>query len=482
MHPGKEGHWLDEADQLRPPVSPSRVITKGKEKREEKPGNLELGPGVSSGGKKLVQQKQISLSPNNPLHLGHNSGLKNSLRTGGSFKSGAVIFKPPFKHQKTRSKIVTGGPSHSSTIGESRREQASISTLLGLHLSNLSSSFNLKDSDCSLVVQGGEVVDLHLAVLYSAWPRVRELVSNSALLCHCGRTYIDLPWAESSTVERFRQLLYSGYCEPVNTSEMVKLRSFLQDIGANVNLEVSVIGLKVDQNSNIYVGPVYDDNDHINSPPFINAVGVTIFEAKQSDVTLEQPLKLHCSKFCFSECQKSVGAWSETEKLKLRDMFSGKNYVEIKNKLISHLNTQANIGIPSDKFQVNNLKFCNEFFAYMTDISVYIVKTVLKNYSQGQFLYEYGSHGVVKGHLSTTQFIVWLKEFAESYGQFSPEENKVIINYWLKKNILYKMYLDETQSPHLAESTFYNHFDTYFGPSRVDKTLPCIRKEAIKIN
>jgi hypothetical protein len=91
-------------------------------------------------------------------------------------------------------------------------------------------------------------------------------------------------------------------------------------------------------------------------------------------------------------------------------------------------------------------------------------------------MYEHGNSGIMKQQISTTQFIVWLKEFSESYGQFAPDENKVILNYWLKKNVLYKMYIEETESPHLGESTFYDHFDHYFGPYRVDKSLPCIRK------
>ena len=183
--------------------------------------------------------QSVAISPmTSGSSFGQISGPKpHCKRTGGSFKSGAVMFNPPLKQQKKRCEIVK---TQSSTFGASRREQASNSTLIGFHLSNFSPSFNLKDSDCSLVLQEGKVVDLHLSVLCTAWPSVRELVSNPALLCYCGHTCINLPWAESSTVKIFRQLLYTGHCDPVDSREMFQLRSFLHEISANMNLEISV--------------------------------------------------------------------------------------------------------------------------------------------------------------------------------------------------------------------------------------------------
>ena len=68
-----------------------------------------------------------------------------------------------------------------------------------------------------------------------------------------------------------------------------------------------------------------------------------------------------------------------------------------------------------------------------------------------------------------------MKEFAEAYGQFSPDENKIILNYWLKKKVLFKLYREEAPSPHLAQSTFYEYFEIYFGTNRRDKDLPCVR-------
>ena len=86
-------------------------------------------------------------------------------------------------------------------------------------------------------------------------------------------------------------------------------------------------------------------------------------------------------------------------------------------------------------------------------------------------MYEHGNTGIMKQQVATTQFIVWMKEFAESYGQYAPDENKIVINYWLTKKVLFNIYIEESLSPHLAKSTFYEYFELYFGPQRRDKTL-----------
>ena len=68
-----------------------------------------------------------------------------------------------------------------------------------------------------------------------------------------------------------------------------------------------------------------------------------------------------------------------------------------------------------------------------------------------------------------------MKDFAEWYGQYSPDQDKIIINYWLRKGVLYKLYVEESHGPHIAPSTFYQYFEIYFGPNRKDRSLPCVR-------
>ena len=329
-----------------------------------------------------------------------------------------------------------------------------------------------------MVLHGGHVVKVHLAVLHLAWPRVIELLPDPAA-CLCDHTFLFLPWADVKTVQFIIQIIYTGQCGPLDQTELLLIRDFLQVIDANLSLSESVESPSVedmDEFGDVFIRPVYDDPDD-SSPQFINRVGSSVFNnGLKVDANIERPVRRLCSKSCPSDCSKVFISWTEPERFALKTMFKEKSNIKTKNNLIHHLKSQSDIGVSSDYFQVNNHKFCNEFLAHVTDISVYLVKTVLHDYWQGQRMYEHGNSGIMKQQISTTQFIVWLKEFSESYGQFAPDENKVILNYWLKKNVLYKMYIEETESPHLGESTFYDHFDHYFGPYRVDKSLPCIRK------
>ena len=88
-------------------------------------------------------------------------------------------------------------------------------------------------------------------------------------------------------------------------------------------------------------------------------------------------------------------------------------------------------------------------------------------------LYRHGKTGHLKLQTpATTHFICWLKLFAKSYGQYSPENNTTILSYWLNKQYLFNLYLDEVEAPHLSKSAFYQNFKHYFSFNRDDKSLP----------
>ena len=45
-------------------------------------------------------------------------------------------------------------------------------------------------------------------------------------------------------------------------------------------------------------------------------------------------------------------------------------------------------------------------------------------------------------------------------------------SYWLNKQYLFNLYLDEVEAPHLSKSAFYQNFKHYFSFNRDDKSLP----------
>ena len=132
-------------------------------------------------------------------------------------------------------------------------------------------------------------------------------------------------------------------------------------------------------------------------------------------------------------------------------------------------------GIVIDTYNVYGHKFCLKFFAKLTNLSEYIVKSVLCDYWMGQRLYSHGNNGRIKQlRQGTLNFICWMKEYSEAYGQYAPDKNTTVLSYWQNKTFLYHVYLDETPEPHISKSSFFQNFKTYFSAYRVDKSLPHI--------
>ena len=142
---------------------------------------------------------------------------------------------------------------------------------------------------------------------------------------------------------------------------------------------------------------------------------------------------------------------------------SEKSSYGTKNNLLRHLQSQLNIGSPTDTYIVFGQSFCLKFFSNLTNISEYILKSVLIDFWKGYSEYTHGNKGMMK-HLTVAQtsFICWMKQFAESYGQFSPETNTLVLSYWLNKQFLFNLYKDETCGPHCSQAAFYQNFKKHF--------------------
>jgi hypothetical protein len=183
-----------------------------------------------------------------------------------------------------------------------------------------------------------------------------------------------------------------------------------------------------------------------------------------------------CSKFCHNSCHTILQSWSDEDVRKLKGMFKSDKIVETKTKLLDHLKHQSLVGLPVSSVIVKGQEFCSKFFAFITGCSEYIVKTVVENFHAGIELFEHGNKGCLKLETpAAVKAICWIKAFSEAYGQYSPEDNLTVLSYWLNKQSLFHMYLDETNGPHVKQSSFYELFKSKFGPSRVDQTLPWVR-------
>ena len=307
-------------------------------------------------------------------------------------------------------------------------------------------------------------------------------------------------------------LIYYGYCRIQNSSQEQEVRELLSRVGIRLNLireDLDMIdstgdtGVNEDDSTDDSI--VFEDDSTLDTAmmqdestasrrtletvfqpcsdegddSFQDCFQHSVFEENFShspirfEVT-DFEVKEVCSKFCYSKCKEVFELWSSDMTEQLKTMFlSDKGIVETKNNLIKHLVSQSNIGVTSDQYIVNNHLFCNKFFASVTNISEHLVKSVLRDFWMGQRVYKHGNAGNVKQKtVATTNFICWLKQFAESYGQFAPDTNTTVLSYWLYKQVLFKLYKDETTEPHLSQAAFYQNYKAYFGFNRCDKSLP----------
>ena len=229
--------------------------------------------------------------------------------------------------------------------------------------------------------------------------------------------------------------------------------------------------------------PAVGDNEE---DTFLNLLDNVTFEehtsGKDGNFHLQghQPsLVSRCSKFCENNCALVLSSWSENNVRKLKEMFFSEKTILIKQKMLQHLISQDNIGESTTSYVVKGHEFCIEYFAYATECSVYLARSVLSDFHSDIRLYLHGNSGCLRNKsAATTSAICWLKAFSEAFGQFSPDQNVTILSYWLTKQSLFQMYLDETPGPHISQTSFYMMFKTTFGHGRQDKSLPWIRISA----
>ena len=361
-------------------------------------------------------------------------------------------------------------------------------------VSNQNQDVQYSETDCVLKTGDGVCIgiNVHTVVLRRVLPVLSD-ISTGRSSCVCEKLVIIMPETNVTIINKFIELVYRGCCRIQNKSEEKNLRDLLTNLGIDWNLSSScpksefigpIEGFEDDDNctGNI-IGQCYDEGeDDVSVASFYDCVES---EVEFKDSFAKSPIKFQaqdckkedfCSKFCSNQCQKALEQWTPQSITQLRSLFkSGEGITETRNNLIKHLWSQSRIGVPTDTYIVNNHAFCLKFFASVTDISEFIVKSVLVDFLGGQSLYKHGKSGNLKHQTTaTTGFICWMKLFAETYGQFAPDINQTVLSYWLNKQYLFTLYQDETEGPHLSQSAFYQNFKTYFSFTRTDKSLPHI--------
>ena len=284
---------------------------------------------------------------------------------------------------------------------------------------------------------------------------------------------ISLPGSRTA-VGCLKDLLLSGQTKALSRVEVRSVQDFLRDIGMTC---ITMEEYLEDDIDCCEVVESYDSDDSVVKEESVvseDEVEGTIHEFWEPSQVITSVSV--CSKSCKNDCHVVVEAWETENQEGMKALFTGETKLATRNKLISHLVAQGNLGIETDCYVVKSHKFCIPFLHHATGISEYILISVMKDYWRGIRHYEHGNHKVFRQpSVATIKCIGWFKQFLLLYGQSSPDEQLTVLPYWLKGKVLYKIYVKEVPKPRVALRTFYKHLDTYFGPQRINQDFPRVR-------
>ena len=326
---------------------------------------------------------------------------------------------------------------------------------------------------CIFHASSGDTVKIPYFLVSAVVPAIADILLDQNC-CQLEDVDVILPDVSLVTLSAIKQLVTVGHCSTLRIEVIESVTRLLPHLILE-RIQCCTPDLCEEEADKM------GTEDDAPEDSFQNLVGnVSFNDAIQSrkDVVSLASYKVNsfCSKTCINCCHDTVLSWPDEDRLRLKQKFLSDKIVETKTKLMSHLIAQDDTGQSTTAFIIKGHHFCVDYFAWATGISLYISRKVLMDFQEGYRMYCHGnSQSIRSKSTSTISAICWLKSFGESYGQCSPEQNVIVLSYWLTKQCLYKMYVDETPDPHISQCSFYTMFKTSFGHRREDKSLPWIR-------
>ena len=114
-----------------------------------------------------------------------------------------------------------------------------------------------------------------------------------------------------------------------------------------------------------------------------------------------------CSRWCKQNCDDKIDSLSEEDKNLIHESIQGRK-IEIKNKLIQHLNFQRKAGLSTNVFIFLNHEFCSKAFASFVKLSIYTINTVISDFHKSVRSYIHGNANIPTESLKVTRCISWL--------------------------------------------------------------------------
>ena len=140
-----------------------------------------------------------------------------------------------------------------------------------------------------------------------------------------------------------------------------------------------------------------------------------------SDDATKKPIALtdnvrqtFCNKHCVANCGIKIASLSDNQKAQISTVFEGSK-IEFKRKLLSHLQTQENIGIAATSVCFAGQKFCPKAFSLLSHRSEYLVKTVIKDKLMGT-----NRHATLPRFERFSRFGPFLRRFRGARGGLRP--------------------------------------------------------------
>ena len=339
------------------------------------------------------------------------------------------------------------------------------------YISQLLNSISKEGSICPVakfICNDGQITQIPYQILCMVWPGFYNIVKESSC---CGSDICITVPASSITLGHVKEIIFHGQSSNLDYDTQFAVTNFFTSVGWHLNIQ------------RVMSGEVYDEEVHetlIIEESCVDDSSDEEDEIKQfwkrEAVAQSKVTSRHCSLVCRNNCQTISQTWSSEDLLSVESMFSGERLLTRKNKLISHLVAQGNIGTTTDGYVVKSQVFCLKYMSFLTGLSEYLLRKVMEDYWRGIRFYEHGNRGIVKQpSIATVRFVSWFKQFLSLYGQAAPDEQLTILPYWLKGKVLYKMYTEEVSQPRIALPTFYKYLKTFFGPQRIDQSFPCVR-------
>ena len=206
---------------------------------------------------------------------------------------------------------------------------------------------------------------------------------------------------------------------------------------------------------------------------------ISVYEFCEDDLPVSNPeVKMKekaevVKKCCDSMC--NLVEWPKVVLTRLKDINNKSSKLKLKQSLLDHLHNQSSLGVLTHGFLFSGYYFCRNGFCDVSGVSSYLVREVFKAFYQGQVKFVHGSEIGFRETEATVNFTAWMKSFAHDFGNYSPDEELIVLSSCFTIKDIYDVYISQSPSPHIKRSYFYELFRVKFGPKRLDRTLPRLR-------